>query len=205
VATRPVTFRSSGAFRTWLESNHAAATELVVRCFKVHASDRGITYAQALDEALCYGWIDGVRHGLDADSFTVRFTPRKARSIWSRVNVAHAQRLIEAGRMAKPGLAAFEAREDSRTGIYSFEQRSADLPPEYEQAFRTNKTAWAYFREQPPWYRRTSIYWVMSAKREETRAARLATLVACSAQRKPIPPLDRSHAGRSAGNPTRSA
>jgi uncharacterized protein YdeI (YjbR/CyaY-like superfamily) len=163
----------------------------VVRCHKTHAADRGITYTQALDEALCFGWIDGVRRSVGADTFSVRFSPRKSRSTWSRVNVAHVERLIQAGRMTKPGLAAFAARDDRRTGVYSFEQRRVTLSPAYAREFRANAAAWAFFQQQPPWYRRTSIHWVMSAKREETRVRRLATLIAHSARRKAIPPLAR--------------
>jgi uncharacterized protein YdeI (YjbR/CyaY-like superfamily) len=163
----------------------------VVRCHKTHAADRGITYAEALDEALCFGWIDGVRRSVDGDTFSVRFTPRKPKSTWSRVNVAHVERLIQTGRMAEPGLAAFASRDDRRTGVYSFERRRATLGPAYTREFRANAAAWAYFQQQPPWYRRTSTHWVMSAKREETRVRRLATLIACSARRKAIPPLTR--------------
>jgi uncharacterized protein YdeI (YjbR/CyaY-like superfamily) len=184
-------FASASAFRAWLARHHATATELVVRCRKTGAARPGITYAEALDEALCFGWIDGVRRSVDGDTFSVRFSPRKPRSTWSRVNVAHVERLIREGRMAEPGLAAFAARGDRRTGVYSFEQRSVELSREYTSAFRANGRAWAYFQKQPPWYRRTSSHWVMSAKREDTRARRLATLIAYSAQHEPIPPLAR--------------
>ena len=188
----PTAFKTPAAFRAWLKKNHRTATELVVRLFKVHAAGRGITYAQALDEALCFGWIDGVRRGLDADSFTIRFSPRKPRSIWSRVNVAHVERLVRTKRMTPPGLAAFEARDEKRTGIYSFEQRPTTLAPAHLRAFRANKAAWAHYQAQAPWYRRTSAYWVMSAKKEETRAKRLAILIDCSARGTTIPQLTRT-------------
>jgi uncharacterized protein YdeI (YjbR/CyaY-like superfamily) len=174
-----------------LRKNHATAGELTLRLQKVHAAARGITYAQALDDALCYGWIDGVRHSLDADSFSVRFSPRKPRSIWSLVNVRHAQRLIAAGCMTRAGLAVFESRDETRTGVYSFERQVTELPPAYRQAFEAKARAWAYFQQRPPWYRRTSTYWVMSAKREKTRENRLAVLIDCSARRTPIPALGR--------------
>ena len=151
----------------------------------------GITYAQALDEALCFGWIDGVRRRLDADSFSIRFSPRKPRSLWSRVNVRHVERLIRDGRMTKAGLAVFEARDQGRTGTYSFEQRKVELAAEYRRRFREAETAWAYFQGEAPWYRRTSSFWVMSAKREDTRIRRLETLIACSAARVRIGPLRR--------------
>ena len=189
--TAPRAFKSPSAFRAWLSRHHASAAELVVRLFKVNAAHRGITYAQALDEALCFGWIDGVRRAFDADSFTTRFTPRKPRSVWSRVNVAHAERLIAAGRMAPPGLAAYRQRTDGRTGLYSFERAAIKLAPAFVKAFRANRPAWAHYSAQPPWYRRTSTFWVMSAKQDATRKRRLATLIECSARGKPLPQLDR--------------
>ena len=132
-----------------------------------------------------------MRRSFDADSFTVRFTPRKPRSVWSRVNVAHVERLVQAGRMTPAGLAAFAARDERRTGVYSFERRPAKLAPGYLKAFRANQPAWDYFAAQPPWYRRTSSFWVMSAKRKETRSKRLVILINCSARRIPIPQLTR--------------
>ena len=182
-----MSFKTPAAFRAWLRKHHATATELVIRLFRVHVTDQGIGHAAALDEALCYGWIDGVRHGFDADCFTVRFTPRKSRSIWSRVNVAHVERLQPAGRMMPPGIAAFSAREESRTGIYSFEREAAKLAPEFEKRFRANRTAWKRFLEEAPSYRRLAIHWVMSAKREETRRKRLQSLIASSAAGMRIP------------------
>ena len=186
-ASGPTSFESPAAFRAWLRKNHAAARELVVRLYRVHVIDRGIGYAAALDEALCYGWIDGVRHGLDADSFTVRFTPRKPRSIWSRVNVAHVERLQRAGRMTKAGEAAFAARDDARTGIYSFEQQAASLAPAFQKRLRANRAAWNYLRTEAPYYRQLVTHWVMSAKREETRVKRLELLIASSAAGLRIP------------------
>jgi uncharacterized protein YdeI (YjbR/CyaY-like superfamily) len=187
----PTHFKTAAAFRAWLQKHHRGANALILRIAKRHAGKSGITYAQALDEALCYGWIDGVRRSLDADSFSVRFSPRKPHSIWSRVNVRHAERLIDAGRMTTAGLAVFEAREEDRTGIYSFERQSAKLTPAYRRRFAASKAAWAYFQREAPWYRRTASYWVMSAKREETRLRRLETLIACSAGGARIGPLRR--------------
>jgi uncharacterized protein YdeI (YjbR/CyaY-like superfamily) len=189
--TAPTHFKTPAAFRAWLRKHHKTVRALILRIAKAHAADRGITYAQALDEALCYGWIDGVRQRLDAESFSVRFSPRKPRSIWSRVNVRHVERLIQANRMTKAGLIVFEAREEGRTGVYSFEQRPTELPPEYCQRFRAAKPAWTYFQGEAPWYRRTSSYWVLSAKREETRLKRLETLIDCSAAGLRIGPLRR--------------
>jgi uncharacterized protein YdeI (YjbR/CyaY-like superfamily) len=187
----PAEFRSPGSFHSWLAKNHANTPELIVRIYRNHAADKGITYAQALDEALCFGWIDGIRRSFDKDSFATRFSPRRPRSIWSLVNVTHAQRLIKEGRMAGPGLVAFQARDRRRTGVYSFEQRPSELSATLGRKFRAEKKAWEFFQGQAPWYRRTSTYWVMSAKREETREKRLGILIACSGRGQPIPALAR--------------
>ena len=193
--TTPVSFATPALWRAWLRKNHRSASEILLRIARVHAARTGITYAQALDEALCYGWIDGVRRSLDADGFSIRFSPRKPRSIWSRVNIRHARRLIAAGRMTRAGLAAFEARKADRTAVYSFEQRPAELPPPLKRRFRLNGNAWRYFQKEAPWYRRTSTHWILSAKREETRLKRLETLIACSAEGVRIPPLRRKKSG----------
>lgn len=183
---------SAAAFRAWLRKHHRKETALVLRIAKRHAAASGITYAAALDEALCFGWIDGVRRRLDADSFLIRFSPRKPRSIWSKVNVAHVERLIRSKRMTPAGLAAFEARTAGRTGIYAFEQRRPELSPEYAARFAAKRGAWRYFQGEAPWYRRTASHWVMSAKREETRLRRLDTLISCSAAGLRIHQLRRS-------------
>jgi len=180
---------SAATFRAWLRRHHRSESALVLRIAKKHAAESGITYAAALDEALCFGWIDGVRRRLDADSFSIRFSPRTPRSIWSLVNVAHAKRLIASKRMTKAGLAAFEARTAGRTGIYSFEQRVTELPAAYRAQFRRQRAAWNNFQQEAPWYRRTSAHWVMSAKREATRLRRLGILIACSAEGTRVPPL----------------
>jgi uncharacterized protein YdeI (YjbR/CyaY-like superfamily) len=190
-APAPRTFRSAAAFRAWLVRSHRTSKELVVRCFKVDASARGITYVEALHEALCFGWIDGVRRGHDEVSYTVRFTPRKRRSIWSRVNVAKMETLIDEGRVTPAGLAAFEAREESRTGIYSFERAEMELAPGYLKQFRARTSAWEYFQGRAPWYRRLCAYWVMSARRRETQARRLASLIESSAAGRSIGPAER--------------
>ncbi|TFG48775.1 MAG: bacteriocin-protection protein [Gemmatimonadales bacterium] len=187
----PTHFKTPAAFRDWLRKHHKSTSALVLRIARNHAAGSGVTYAQALDEALCYGWIDGVRRSLDADSFSVRFSPRKPRSTWSLVNVRHAGRLIQAKRMTKAGLTVFEAREEGRTGTYSFEQRPAELAPAFRRHFQKHKSAWAWFQQEAPWYRRTSSFWVMSAKREETRLKRLETLIVCSASGTRIGPLRR--------------
>ena len=128
---------------------------------------------------------------MDEASFSVRFTPRKPRSTWSRVNVAHVKRLMKAGRMAQPGLAAIRAREEERTGLHSFERNAMKLAPAYARLFRADQAAWAHFETEAPWYRRTSIFWIMSAKKEETRVKRLEALIACSHRGMRVPPLRR--------------
>jgi uncharacterized protein YdeI (YjbR/CyaY-like superfamily) len=189
---KPTSFRTGAAFRAWLRRHHRNRSELLVRLFKVHAADQGMTYAQALDEALCFGWIDGVRRSLDADSFTIRFSPRQSRSIWSRVNVAHVRRLIRDGRMEAPGLAAFRARSAARTGVYAFERAAIRLAPELRRRLDADAAAAAYFDAEAPYYRHIVTHWVMSAKREETRLRRLQILIDCSRRKTRIPPLRRT-------------
>jgi len=179
---KPKFFSRPDQFREWLERNHDRETELLVGFHKKNSGKKSVTYGEALDEALCFGWIDGVRKNLDETSYTIRFTPRKARSIWSNVNVNHVERLIKAGRMHASGLHAYARRDPKRTGIYAFENRPREFAPEYEKQFRANKTAWKFFEQQPPGYKRTIIFWVMSAKQEETRRRRLERLIADSEQ-----------------------
>jgi uncharacterized protein YdeI (YjbR/CyaY-like superfamily) len=149
-----------------------------------------VTWPESVDQALCFGWIDGVRRRIDDASYSIRFTPRKQRSIWSAVNVKRMGELTEQGLVAPAGVAAFERRSDDRTGIYSHEQRKqARLEPDHEQRLRANEQAAAFFDAQPPWYRRAAIHWVTSAKKPETRDRRLDQLVECSAAGEPVPPL----------------
>ena len=176
----PRFFRSQIAFRRWLEKNHATTTELWVGMHKVASGKGGLTYQEALEEALCFGWIDGVRRRFDEQSFAQRFSPRKPKSYWSAVNTKRAEDLKAAGRMHPAGLAAFE-RRDKASGRYSFERQAAALDPAAEKRFRANRAAWQFFASQAPWYQRVAIHWVTSAKRDETRARRLATLIQDSA------------------------
>lgn len=187
----PVTFASAGGFRAWLTRHHRIATEVVVRTAKAHAAGKGIGYAEALDEALCFGWIDGLRRRLDEDSFSVRFTPRKPGSLWSAVNIRKALALEAAGRMQPAGRAAFAARTERRSRRYSYESKPEALEREFERALKRDPAAWRFFQSQPPSYRRTSVFWVMEAKRPETRARRFAILLECSARRVRIPVLRR--------------
>ncbi|HEY6660337.1 MAG TPA: YdeI/OmpD-associated family protein [Pyrinomonadaceae bacterium] len=170
-------FSSPDQFREWLEENHDRESELLVGFHKKSSKKKSVTYAEALDEALCFGWIDGVRRNLNETSYTIRFTPRKSKSIWSLVNVRHVERLKKEGRMQPPGLEAYARRDPKRTGIYAFENAPRELSPAYEKIFRANKKAWEFFEKQPPYSKRTSIHWVMSAKKEETQVRRLKHLI----------------------------
>jgi uncharacterized protein YdeI (YjbR/CyaY-like superfamily) len=183
----PLFFAAPADFRAWLEANHADASELYVGFHKKATGKPSITWPESVDEALCFGWIDGVRRSLGAVSYVIRFTPRKARSTWSAVNIKRAQELIAEGRMQPAGLTAFEARTDDRSAIYAYEQRgNAKLDPEQEREFRANAAAWEHFQSRPPSYRKTAIWWVVSAKREETRRKRLRTLIDDSAEGRTI-------------------
>lgn len=185
-------FTSSLDWRNWLKINHQRYCELWVGFYKKSSGKPSLTYPVAVDEALCFGWIDGVRKSVAADSYTVRFTPRKPQSRWSAVNITRAQQLAEAGRMRPSGLATFSDAA-TQPPAYSYEQRRrARFSAEDERRFRANPAAWAFFQAQPPWYRRTATFWVVSAKKEETRRKRLATLISDSQRGKSIKPLARS-------------
>ena len=175
-------FTSPIKFHQWLEKHHATATELLVGFYKKSSSKPSITYQEALDEALCFGWIDGIRKSVDEERYTIRFTPRKPISNWSNVNIKRMKELIAAGRVQPAGLAAFEARTAEKSSVYTYENRPQQLSAEYEKQFRANKPAWEFFQSQAPYYQRTACAWVMTAKKEETRLRRLATLIEDSAQ-----------------------
>jgi len=176
---QPTYFRSPTEFHRWLETNHSAAAELLVGFYKKSSGHPGITYSEALDEALCYGWIDGVRKSVDETRYTIRFTPRKPRSKWSAVNIKRAGELKDLDRMKPSGLAAFEGREQGKAG-YSYEERPRELDSVYQEHFRAHPKAWEFFQAQPPGYRRTVSFWVMSAKKDETRLRRLGQLIEIS-------------------------
>ena len=170
-------FKTPADFRAWLEKHHASKPELSVGFYKRDSGKASITWPESVDAALCYGWIDGVRNSIDEISYRIRFTPRKATSTWSAVNVKRVAELTKLGLMHPAGIKAFEARRGDKTGIYAYEQRkNAKLPPAFEKRFRANKKAWDFFQSQPPWYRRTAAYRVISAKQQETRLRRLAEL-----------------------------
>jgi uncharacterized protein YdeI (YjbR/CyaY-like superfamily) len=172
-----VFFETPSELRAWLEAHHDTARELWVGFHKKGTGRPSISWSEAVDQALCFGWIDGIRKSVDESSYTNRFTPRKARSTWSNVNIAKVFRLQEQGLMTPAGLRAFAARDEAGSGTYSFERRPQTFDPAYEERFRANPAAWTFFQAQPPGYQRTAIHWVVSAKREETRLKRLATLI----------------------------
>jgi uncharacterized protein YdeI (YjbR/CyaY-like superfamily) len=172
-------FRSRQDFRRWLEKNHDRVPELWLGLYNKRSEKKSITYREAVDEALCFGWIDGVRKSLNPTTYKQRFTPRKTKSYWSAVNIRRFGELKELGQVAAPGIKAFEQRKDD-SGKYSFESRPKRFPPSYSKQFKSNPIAWNCFRAQAPWYQRTATFWVLSAKREETRQRRLATLISDS-------------------------
>jgi uncharacterized protein YdeI (YjbR/CyaY-like superfamily) len=185
-------FASAAAFWAWLEKHHDARQELFVGFYKRGSGKPSITWPESVDAALCFGWIDGVRRSVDEVSYAIRFTPRKPRSIWSDVNIKRARTLTDQGLMRPAGTAAFEARIEAKSAVYAYEQRGdATLGDVYERRFRANRKAWAFFTAQAPWYRRTATWWVISAKREETRLKRLSTLIEDSEHARPIAPLKR--------------
>ena len=186
----PVFYATAEEWRAWLEAHHADAREHWVGFHRRASGRASMTWSESVDQALCFGWIDGVRKRVDDSSYMIRFTPRKRSSRWSRVNVARVAELERAGLMHPAGRAAFAARTEE--GTYSYEQRdTAAFDPERERRFRAATSAWAWFSAQPPWYRRTATHWVMSAKREETRDRRLAALIEDSAAGRPVGPLRR--------------
>jgi uncharacterized protein YdeI (YjbR/CyaY-like superfamily) len=185
----PTYFPSPAAFRAWLLEHHATATELVVGYHKTGTGTPSMTWTESVREALCFGWIDGIRRRVDDTRYTIRFTPRKKGSIWSAVNVKHVEELIAAGLMQPAGLRAFEARKDAKSGVYSFEQRTVELPGAYTAVFRKHRNAWQWFEASAPSYRKAAVWWVVSAKREETREKRLQQLIECSAEGARLPQM----------------
>jgi uncharacterized protein YdeI (YjbR/CyaY-like superfamily) len=179
-------FRNAAEFRQWLAKHHASATEVWVGFYRKGSGKTGISYKEALDEALCFGWIDGVRKRVDDVSYTNRFSPRTAKSIWSLVNIRRVGELMKQGLVAAPGIAAFKARDPKRSGMYSFENRPTSFAPELEKVFRANRRAWAFWEAQPPGRRRTVTWWVMSAIKDETRRSRLAAVIEASAEGRPV-------------------
>jgi len=180
----PKFFKTPAAFRKWLAVNHDKSTELWVGFYKKSTGKPSIDWPESVDEALCFGWIDGLRKSIDADSFKIRFTPRRPGSIWSAVNTRNVERLIKEERMHPAGLKAYEQRKEYRSGIYSYEQRSPELVEPYAGHLKRNRKAWDFLQAQPPYYRKMMNWYIVSAKTEETRQKRLQRLIESSARGK---------------------
>ena len=182
----PTFFKTQTDFRKWLAKNHEKAFELLVGFYKVGSSKPSIMWPESVDQALCFGWIDGVRRCIDDESYSIRFTPRKPTSIWSAVNIKKAEELIKQNLMQPDGLAAYSKRTESRSKIYAYENAPAELSPEFEKLFKANKKAWAFFRDQAPSYQRVVIHRIMTAKQEKTRLSRLEQAIKISEQQERI-------------------
>ncbi|MDI1322581.1 MAG: YdeI/OmpD-associated family protein [Algoriphagus sp.] len=176
----PIFFTSQDEFRAWLVENHLSESELFVGFYKVSSGKPSMTWSESVDQALCFGWIDGVKYSINKDSYKIRFTPRKKTSIWSAVNIKKVENLIENGLMQSAGLESFNNRSESKSKIYAFENAEVMFSPELEKLFKANKVAWDYFQSLAPTYRKPSSNWVMSAKQEATRLKRLLELIADS-------------------------
>jgi uncharacterized protein YdeI (YjbR/CyaY-like superfamily) len=177
-------FATPGEFRKWLTQNHKTQTELVVGFYKVGSGKPSMTWSESVDEALCFGWIDGVRKSLDEERYTIRFTPRKPNSIWSAINIKKVKELKKVGRMTPEGLRAFSLMTANRSKIYSHEKAPAILDPAYEKQFKGDKIAWEFFIKQAPSYKKVMIHWIMNAKQEKTRLSRLEKTIKISGQQK---------------------
>jgi uncharacterized protein YdeI (YjbR/CyaY-like superfamily) len=183
---KEIYFAEAALFTKWLVDNHAEATELLVGFYKVGSGKPSMTWPESVDAALSFGWIDGVRRRIDDESYSIRFSPRRAGSVWSAVNIRKAEELISAGLMQPAGLASFEDRKPDRSKIYAYENDPVELSTELEKLFRANKLAWAFFNDQAPSYQRTIRHWIMRAARPKTRLARLEKAISESAQRKRV-------------------
>jgi uncharacterized protein YdeI (YjbR/CyaY-like superfamily) len=194
---KPTFFETPEELAAWLEEHHETEDELWVGLYKKASGRPSVTWPEVVEQALRFGWIDGVRRGIDEESYANRITPRRRGSNWSAINVAKVEELKARGLMKPAGLRAYEARTPERTGVYSFERsQPAVLPDEFERDFRSNERAWEWFQGRPPGYRKTATHWVISAKREETRMRRLQQLIECSAEGRNVPPLTRPEARR---------
>jgi len=180
-------FATQADFRKWLQKHHKTETELLVGFYKVGSQKPSITWPQSVDEALCFGWIDGVRRSIDEDSYSIRFTPRKSTSIWSAINIKKVEELTKLGQMTPEGQKAFALRKESRSAIYSHENEAIELAAHYKRQFKMNKPAWSFFIEQAPSYKKRMIHWIMGAKQEKTRLSRLEEVIHLSGQSKRRP------------------
>jgi uncharacterized protein YdeI (YjbR/CyaY-like superfamily) len=200
----PKFFPSAAEWRTWLEANHAKVTELLVGFQKRNSGRPGMTWSESVDEALCFGWIDGVVKSIDESTYCKRYTVRKSGSIWSKVNIAKAESLIAAGRMTEAGLIKFRQRSSARSGIYAYEQSAAELDAESATEFKENPGAWEFFLKQTPSYRKVVTWWIVSARQPLTRQKRLARLIEASSNGKPVSAFDQSRYTKGRGRPPRA-
>lgn len=173
----PIFFANTSELRKWFEKNHDKEKELLVGYYKTHTGKPSITWSQSVDQALCFGWIDGIRKSLGETGYTIRFTPRKPGSIWSDINIKKVEEFTQKGLMRPAGIEAFNKRDEKKSRVYSFEQKNIQLDKNFEKQFKQNKKAWNFFQSQPPSYRKPAMWWVMSAKQDETKQRRLATLI----------------------------
>ena len=180
-------FTTQEDFRKWLKKNHKKEKELLVGFYRANSGIPSMTWPESVDQALCFGWIDGVRKSVDKDSYSIRFTPRKTTSIWSAINIKKVEELTKAGLMRPEGLKAFSFRTEKKSRVYSHENEAIDLAPAYEKQFKKNKLAWDFFKVQAPSYRKVMIHWIMKAKQEETRLSRLEKTIKISEQQKRMP------------------
>lgn len=185
-STPPVYFASAAEFRQWLEKNHQTENELVVGYHKVHTRKPSMSWSESVNEAICFGWIDGIRKPVDGNRYTIRFTPRNPKSNWSAINIEKAEEMIRLGKMTPAGMKAYERRSEARSLVYRYENRPERFSEELEATFRENPEAWEFFSKQAPSYQKVMIFWVMSAKQEKTRYSRLEKLITTSRQGKRI-------------------
>jgi len=180
----PTFFPTQEKFRAWLEKHHQKETELLVGFYKVNSKKPSMSWSESVDQALCFGWIDGVRRSIDEESYSIRFTPRKKSSIWSSINIKKIEELTKAGLMKEAGIKAFELRSEEKSRIYSHEKEPSVFDPEFEKKFKANKPAWKFFNKQAPSYKKVMTHWIMTAKQEKTRLSRLEKTINISAEQK---------------------
>lgn len=185
---KPIYFKNQFEFREWLETNHDKETELVVEFYRVSTKKPTMTWSESVDQAICFGWIDSIRRTIDEESYSIRFSPRKSSSNWSAINIKKVEELTKAGLMHPAGLAAFEKRKEYKSGIYSFENQYQSLPKKYEKIFIKNESAWEYYSNQSPSYKKGCTHWILSAKQEKTKLSRLEKLIVSSEQKIKIYP-----------------
>lgn len=181
---KPTFFPTSTSFRKWLETNHKSEAELFVGFYKVSTKKPSMTWSESVDQALCFGWIDGVRKSIDEESYIIRFTPRKSNSIWSAVNIKKIEELTKSGLMSEAGKKAFGLRTEKKSKIYAYEKEPVNLAPKYEVEFQKNKKAWNFFSKESPSYKKVMIHWIMNAKLEATRFSRLQKTIDISEEEK---------------------